>query len=47
MFKNLYKKRGQILLEILWLLFFTSVFLIMVSHLYNNGIQEISLSRLK
>ena len=47
MLKVLHKKNGQIILEILWLLFFTSAFLIMVSHLHNIGKKEIYLSRLK
>ena len=47
MFKNLYKKRGQVLLEILWLLFFTSAFLMMVTHLHNSGKKEIQSSRIK
>ncbi len=47
MFKILHNKKGQIILEILWLLFFTSAFFIMVSHLHDSGKKEIRLSRLK
>lgn len=43
----LYNKKGQVLLEVLWLLFFTSAFLMMVSHLHNSGKKEIQLSRIK
>ena len=47
MCKILYNQRGQIIFEILWLLFFTSAFLMMVSYLHDSGKKEIHLSRLK
>ena len=38
-------KRGQILMEALWLVLFSCAFLTVMSHLYETGKKEIKLSR--
>ena len=41
----LFEKKGQIILEILWLILFSCAFLSVLSYLYDRGQMEIRLSR--
>ncbi len=43
--RKLIAKRGQILMEALWLVLFSCAFLTVLSHLYETGKKEIKLSR--
>lgn len=44
--KSTYNSKGQLLLEVLWLILFSCAFLAMLSHLYEKGKKEIQLSRI-
>ena len=39
------KRKGQVILEVIWLLLFASAFLTLLAHLYEKGKKEIELSR--